>query len=123
MLAQFRNWSIKVKIMLILLVSICMFTVAVETIFVPFMLRYLMNERQNATRQVVEVAFGILKREAQNVQDRLETSDEAKIKAISLIKSLRFRGEEIFLDSRSDPPCPQDDHAPHRPVPRRQSTG
>ncbi len=107
MLTPFRNWSIKVKIMSILLVSICMFTLSVETIFVPQLLRYLMSERQNDAQQVVEVAYGILKEHAQKTQTGLETPEEAKTKAIALIKSLRFRGQEYFWI-----------HDLSRPVPR-----
>jgi len=107
MLAQFRNWGIKAKIMAILLVSLCMFTISVEIVFVPLMLRNLMNERQFDAQQVVEVAYGILKEHAQEVQSGLETSDEAKGKAISLIRSLRFRGQEYFWI-----------HDLSRPVPR-----
>ena len=96
MLTQFRNWGIKAKIMSILLVSLFMFTLSVEIFFVPFMLRNLMNERQIDAQQVVEVAYGILKKNAQDVQAGLETPDVAKVKAILLIKSLRFRGQEYF---------------------------
>ncbi|NTW98859.1 MAG: PAS domain S-box protein [Geobacteraceae bacterium] len=96
MLTQFRDWGIKAKIMSILLVSLCMFTLSVEILFVPLMLRNLMNERQNDAQQVVEVAYGILKEHAQEVQAGLETLDVAQDKAISLIKPLRFKGQEYF---------------------------
>jgi PAS domain S-box-containing protein len=96
MLTQFRNWGIKAKIMSILLVSLCMFILSTEFFLVPLMLNYLMNERQIDAQQVVEVAYGILKKNAQDVQAGLETPDVAKGKAISLIKSLRFRGQEYF---------------------------
>lgn len=107
MVAQFRNWGIKAKIMSILLVSICLFILAVETVFVPLMLRYLMNERQFDAQQVVEVAYGILKEQAQKVKSGRETTDEARAKAISLIKSLRLRDQEYFWI-----------HDLSRPVPR-----
>ncbi|MFA7406019.1 MAG: cache domain-containing protein [Pelobacteraceae bacterium] len=107
MFMQFRFWGIKTKIMSILLVSVCIFTVAVETIFVPLMLSYFMNERQIATKQVVEVAYGVLEKLEQKVQNGQESPDEAKARAISLIRSLRFSGKEYFWI-----------HDLSRPVPR-----
>ena len=96
MFTQFKNWGIKTKIMSILLLSICVIAVAVETIIVPIMQDYFMNERQIATRQVVEVAYGILDTQAMKAYSGQETTEEAKSRAISLIKSLRFSGKEYF---------------------------
>jgi PAS domain S-box-containing protein len=107
MLTKFRHWGIKAKIMVILLVSVCMFTLSVEFFFVPLMLHNLMNERQIDAQQVVEVAYGILKEHAQEVQAGRETSDEAKRKAISLIKSIRFRGQEYFWIHDLSRPVPK----------------
>src|ERR1035437_5868369 len=107
MFTQFRNWGIKAKIMLILLVSVFTFTVAGETIFVPLMLRYFMNERQSDAQQLVEIAYGILKEHAQKVHTGEESSDKAKANAISLIKSLRFRGQEYFWIHDLSSPVPR----------------
>ncbi|OGU17763.1 MAG: hypothetical protein A2076_10650 [Geobacteraceae bacterium GWC2_53_11] len=107
MFTQFRNWGIKTKIMSILLLSICVIAVAVEIIIVPIMQSYFMNERQIATRQVVEVVYGILEAQAAKAQAGLESTAEAKSRAISLIKSLRFSGKEYFWI-----------HDLSRPVPR-----
>jgi PAS domain S-box-containing protein len=96
MFTQFRNWNIKTKIMSILFVSICVSSIAVETILIPLMENYFMNERQIAAKQVVEVAYGILEEHTQKVQTGLESVENAKNKAISLIKSLRFSGKEYF---------------------------
>lgn len=96
MFTQFRNWGIKTKIMSILLLSICVIAIAVETIIVPIMQDYFMNERQIATRQVVEVVYGILDTQAMRAQAGFESTDAAKARAISLIKSLRFSGKEYF---------------------------
>lgn len=107
MFVQFRNWGIKTKIMSILLVSICVIAVAVETIIVPIMQNYFMSERKIATRQVVEVAYGILGAQMLKAQNGQETTDEAKSNAISLIKKLRFSNGEYFWI-----------HDLSRPVPR-----
>lgn len=107
MFTQFRNWSIKAKIMSILLLSICVIAVAVEVIIVPIMQSYFMNERQIATRQVVEVVYGILDTQAMRAQAGQESTVEAQSRAVSLIKSLRFSGKEYFWI-----------HDLNRPVPR-----
>src|SRR5665647_151241 len=107
MFRPLHNWSIKTKTMLILLVSVISFTVAGETIVVPLMLGHLMNERQVGAQQVVEVACGILKRHEQMVSKGQESSDEAKGNAISLLKSLRFRGQEYFWIHDLSRPVPK----------------
>lgn len=107
MFMQFSNWGIKAKIMSILLLSICVIAVAVEIIIVPIMQSYFMNERQIATRQVVEVVYGILDTQSMRAQAGLESTAEAKSRAISLIKSLRFSGKEYFWI-----------HDLNRPIPR-----
>ncbi len=96
MFAQFRDWNIKTKIMSILFISICVSSLAVEIILIPLMESYFMNERQIATKQVVEVAYGILEEHTQKVQNGQESVENAKSKAIALIKSLRFSGKEYF---------------------------
>ena len=59
-----------------------------------------MNERQIATKQVVEVAYGILEEHTQKVQNGQESVENAKSKAVALIKSLRFSGKEYWFFRR-----------------------
>src|ERR1035437_1512355 len=96
MFTQFRDWNIKTKIMSILFISICVSSLAVETLLIPLMENYFMNDRQIATKQVVEVAYGILEEHTQKVQTGQESAEEAKGRTIALIKSLRFSGKEYF---------------------------
>lgn len=105
MVVQFRDWSIRAKIMSILFASVCLFdVVAVEMIIVPYTQQYIMNERQIATQHVVEVAYNVLERYAQKVQAGETTSDEAKSEALSLIKSMRFSGQEyLWIHDLSTP--------------------
>ena len=107
MFTQFRNWGIKAKIMLILLVSVFTFTIAGETVVVPLMLRSFMSERQVDAQQVVEVAFGILKEYARRVDTGQVPLEKAKVDVISLIRTLRFRGQEYFWIHDLSRPIPK----------------
>ena len=107
MLTQFRNWGINTKIMSILLVSICIIAVAVETIMVPLMEEYFMNERQITTQHVVEVAYGILREQAGSVVSGQKSLNEAKKRAIGVIKSLRYSGDEYFWIHDMGQPVPR----------------
>ena len=93
--------------MSILLASICVYTVGVETIFVPLMQRNFINERQTDAQQVVEVAYGILTNYNQKVETGQDSVHEAKAKAVSLIKSLRFRNHEYFWIHDLSRPIPK----------------
>ena len=96
MFTKFQDWGIKAKIMSILFISIFVISVAVEAVIIPLMESYFMNERQIAIQHVVQVAYGILAEHKQKVQAGLETPEEARARAISLIKSLRYSGQEYF---------------------------
>ena len=107
MFTQFQNWGIKAKIMSILLVSVFVISVAVEVVIIPLMESYFMNERQIATQHVIQVVYGILADHTKKVQAGLETADVAKARAIALIKSLRYSGQEYFWIHDLDRPLPR----------------
>ncbi|MDD2852753.1 MAG: cache domain-containing protein [Desulfuromonadaceae bacterium] len=108
MITPFRDWSIKAKIVLILLVCVFLFDViAVKRIIDPQTEIYIMNERQSGTQHVVEVAYKILESYAQRAQAGEMSSDEAKRRALSLIKPLRFGGNEYFWIHDLSTPFPR----------------
>lgn len=96
MFKRFKHWGIKTKIMSILIASISLLYIAVEMIIVPYMQQYIMTERKIGTQHVVEVAYSIIERYAQQVNTGEKSPREAKAEAVSLIKSLHFVGPEYF---------------------------
>ncbi len=96
MFGRFRNLSIKTKIMLILLFSLCTFELAVQTVLIPQLQNYLIKSRQTDMQHRVEVAFSILVRYDQKIRDDNEPPDISKAEAIKMIRALNFGAQEYF---------------------------
>lgn len=107
MWTAFRDWGIKTKIMTILITCIAIIALAVEIILSPLMLRHFMNERQEATRNLVEVACSIVDKYAKKVSLGQMPLAEAQSEALSLIRSLRFAGNEYFWVHDTLQPIPR----------------
>jgi diguanylate cyclase (GGDEF)-like protein len=96
MITQFKNWPILPKIMVISVISVAVMLIATFTYYIPLMESRLMEGKKNGTRNVVEVAYGIIAK-----YDRRVTSGElnlanAKLLAIDAIRDLRYREREYF---------------------------
>jgi len=96
MVKRFRDWMILSKVMAIPLVAIIVLLVAVELFVIPFMTNKVMENKQQATRQVVEVAYGVLEGYAQQVQGGQLKLEDAQKGAAAAIKALRYSGKEYF---------------------------
>lgn len=95
-LKRYKDWRLLSKVMTIPLVSFLIILVAVEFFVVPFVEHKLLEDKENATRQTVEIAYGILEEAARLAQSGRDTQEEAKARAIAAIKSLRYSGNEYF---------------------------
>jgi methyl-accepting chemotaxis protein len=95
-LKRYNDWSILPKIMTISILSIIVVAVVVISYWSPLIERTLLAGKSAATRQAVEVAFGVMESfelQAKNGQLSLE---EAKKKAAAQIKNLRYNDKEYF---------------------------
>ncbi|MEI6205786.1 MAG: methyl-accepting chemotaxis protein [Desulfuromonadales bacterium] len=93
---RYRDWSILPKIMSISIFSIVVVTLVMVCYWSPLMERTLLAGKSAATRQAVEVAFGVLESlelQGRNGQLSLE---EAKSRAAVQIKNLRYNDKEYF---------------------------
>jgi len=95
-LKRYKDWRLLSKVMTIPLVSFIIILVSVEFFVVPFVEKKLLEDKENATRQTVEIAYGILEEAARVAKSGRDTPEEAKARAIATIKSLRYSGNEYF---------------------------
>jgi methyl-accepting chemotaxis protein len=106
-LKRYRHWPILGKIMTIPLLSFIVVALAVELLVIPFMQARLMEEKQHATRQTVEVAYGVIEDHARQAKEGKITQEEAQKHSMEAIKLLRYSGKEYFWINDLGKPVPK----------------
>jgi diguanylate cyclase (GGDEF)-like protein len=96
MITRFGNWPILPKIMTISAISVAVMLVVTFAYFIPLMESRLMEGKKSGTRNVVEVAYGIIAKYDKKVVSGDITYEAAKIMAIDAIRDLRYREREYF---------------------------
>ena len=94
--SQFRNWPILPKIMIISIISVAVMLIATFTYYIPLMEERLMEGKKSGTRNVVDVAYGIIAKYDRRVTNGEMGYEAAKIMAIDAIRDLRYREREYF---------------------------
>ena len=100
---RFQDWSISTKIMSISIFTIVLIMVGMLAYYLPLMKDRLMNEKQAATKSLVEAAYTLVSNyEARTKAGELK-AEEAKQRAIADIRSLRYGDNDYFFicDSNS----------------------
>ncbi len=95
-LKRYSDWSILPKIMTISILSVAVVTAVVIFYWSPLMERALLDGKTAATRQAVEVAFGVIESFEQQANSGQISPDEAKSRAAVQIKKLRYNVKEYF---------------------------
>jgi methyl-accepting chemotaxis protein len=90
-----NNLKISHRLWLIVVIAVLGFavTIAVNAYFYK---ETLMDDRQLKTKHLVEVAYGVLDNYYKQFKEGKITEDEAKARAIAVIKSLRYQEKEYF---------------------------
>ncbi|MFH0785284.1 MAG: methyl-accepting chemotaxis protein [Pseudomonadota bacterium] len=100
---SFKNWKILWKILTISITTIILLTLGVMFYILPFMERHLLNEKILATKGVVDTAASLIENYIQEVKEGKLTIDEAKDRALSNIKVMRYHGDEYFWVNDLEP--------------------
>jgi methyl-accepting chemotaxis protein len=95
------------KILTIPIVSLIVIVFSVEFAVVPMTGKKLLEEKKDATRQVVEVAYGIIEGYAKQAKDGKLPVEEAQNQSIAAIKQLRYTGKEYFWINDLGKPVPK----------------
>jgi methyl-accepting chemotaxis protein len=105
-LKHYRHWPIRAKILAIPIISIILIMICVEFAGIPFFSNHLMQQKMNATRQVVEVAYGLIENNARLANEGKITLENAQNLAKEEIKLLRYSGKEYFWINDLAKPVP-----------------
>ena len=100
---SFKNWKILSKILSISIITITLLILGVVFYVLPFMAHHLMEEKQQATKGVVDTAASLVESHLQDAKDGKITLEEAKARALENIKDLRYHGNEYFWINDLEP--------------------
>jgi len=92
----FKDWTILSKILSISISTITLLILGVMFYILPFMANRLLEEKQQATKAVVEVASSIMASLQEDVTDGKITLEKAKSEALKAIGFLKYHGNEYF---------------------------
>ena len=79
---RFKNWLILPKIMTISVISVAVMLVATFAYFIPLMESRLMAGKKNGTRNVVEVAYGVIAAFDRQAESGVISREAAQARAI-----------------------------------------
>ncbi|MBF0159781.1 MAG: diguanylate cyclase [Magnetococcales bacterium] len=93
---NYSRWTILPKILFISVFSVTTMLVATFFYFIPFIKDKIVEEKMNATRHVVETAYGVLSHFHGQVREGFIEENQAKTMAMRIIKKMRYREKEYF---------------------------
>ena len=89
--------TIKYRSILIVILLIPVFTVImVESAVIPFLEQQIMNSKKRGLREIVEVAYGILKNSERHIHESGLSAAQAQEHAIDAMKRIRFGHGDYF---------------------------
>ena len=91
-----RSWGIQTKIMIPSLITAVVMVAGMTFYVFPILERSIMQEKQDATRHVVELASGLLSSYEEQVRSGTLSLEEAQKSAASRIGQLRYEGNEYI---------------------------
>ncbi|QWV92500.1 cache domain-containing protein [Geomonas oryzisoli] len=95
-ITRFKDWKILTKILSISIATIVMMVLGVMLYVLPFMQNKLMDEKIQATKSVVDVAYDVLTANQNAVKDGTKTLPQAQADALKQISQMRYQGSEYF---------------------------
>ncbi|MBU5614659.1 methyl-accepting chemotaxis protein [Geomonas azotofigens] len=95
-ISRFKDWKILTKILSISVATIVMMVLGVMFYVLPFMQNKLMDEKIQATKAVVDVAFDVLTANQNAVKEGKKTLQQAQADALKQISEMRYHGNEYF---------------------------
>ncbi len=103
---SYRDWKIQNKIISIALLSAVLMLGTVFGYIIPMFKNNLMEEKGLATRNIVELAMGVLEKYADAAQQGELTLEEAQHEAAAQISRLRYKGTEYLWINDMGQPAP-----------------
>ncbi|MBU5637868.1 cache domain-containing protein [Geomonas sp. Red69] len=95
-ISRFKDWKILTKILSISVATIVMMALGVMFYVLPFVQNKLMDEKIQATKAVVDVAYDVLTSNQNAVKEGRKTLQQAQADALKQISEMRYHGNEYF---------------------------
>jgi len=93
---QFKNWSISTKVMSISIGTLLLMTALISFYVMPLAKQKLIEEKKNATKNIVDVAYSLINLYEQKVKSGELKIDDAKKRALENLKNIRY-GENDYI--------------------------
>ncbi len=104
---RYRDWCIQCKIISITVLTMLLLLATVFGYILPLFKRQLMDEKQLATRHVVELAMGVLEQQAAAAGSGKLPLEQAQQEAAAQIARLRYEGKEYLWINDLGKPVPK----------------
>lgn len=104
---RYRHWPILAKILTIPVISFIIILIGVELAVIPYIANKIMEQKKTATRQAVEVAYGVIEDHAKQVKEGKLPQEEGQRLTVEAIKTLRYSGKEYFWINDLGKPVPK----------------
>jgi len=92
----FKDWKILTKILSISIATVTLMVLGVLFYILPYLENHLMDEKMNATKGVVDVAYSLLESNLAEVTAGRKSADQAEADARREISELHYHGSEYF---------------------------
>ncbi len=93
---KFKDWKTFSKILSVVLISILPITCVIVFYLIPLISESQYSEKGIATKKATEIAYSVLTQLQEQMKEGKITEDEAKSRAIEVIKALRYEGDQYF---------------------------
>ncbi len=100
---SFKNWKILTKILSISITTIALLVLGVMFYILPYMEKQLMNEKELATKGVVDVVYSLLEGYEGQVKAGTLSLEEAQKRALERVKTIRYHEKEYFWINNLEP--------------------
>ena len=94
--ARFKDWKILTKILSISVATILMMVLGVMLYVLPFVKGKLMDEKMQATKAVVDVAYDVIAHNYELFKAGKKTQEQAQADALEQLSETRYQGSEYF---------------------------
>ncbi|WP_136526153.1 methyl-accepting chemotaxis protein [Geomonas ferrireducens] len=93
---RFKDWKILTKILSISVATILMMVLGVMLYVLPFVKDKLMDEKMQATKAVVDVAYDVIAHNYELYKAGKKTQEQAQTDALAQLSEVRYQGSEYF---------------------------
>ena len=100
---RFKDWGIFQKVMSISIILNVLMLMSAFFYLIPLVEQKLMEEKRNATKDVLDIAYTLIAAYDHKVANKEMTQEQAQKNVLSLIEQLRYRDNDYFWINDLEP--------------------